>query len=147
MGAAAGSIASEGSVDVAIGEYEIVDLEKGHDLALAAVGEVGGVEEREGCGSEEALLLAGGGGVFYGGRGVPLGEVETVAADFKPALEEIELGAFTGAVGAFDYDEGAGIGAAGNGATGLGERGFGGLWARRRFDGCVWGVHSVGNGT
>jgi hypothetical protein len=26
----------------------------------------------------------------------------------------------------------------------LGKRGFGGLWARRRFDDSVWAVHSVG---
>ena len=104
MGAAAGGVAGEGGVDVAIGEDEIVALEEGHDLAFAAVGEVGGVEEREGGGGEEAFLFAAAGGGFYEGRGVPLGEVETVAADFEPAFEEIELGAFAGAVGAFDDD-------------------------------------------
>ena len=88
-------------------------------------------------------MFAAAGGGFYEGRGVPFGEVETVAADFEPAFEEIELRAFAGAVGAFDDDEGAGVGATGNGAAGLGERGFGGLWARRRFDGSVRAFHSV----
>ena len=87
-------------------------------------------------------MFAAAGGGFYEGRGVPLGEMQAIAADFEPTLEKIELGAFAGAIGAFDDDECAGIGAAGNGTAGLGERGFGGLWARRSFYGCVWVVHS-----
>jgi len=144
MGTATSGVTGEGSVDVAIGENEIVALEEGHDLAFATIGEVGGVEERKRGGREEALLFAAAGGGFYEGRGVPLGEMEAIATDFEPTLEEIELGAFARAVGAFDDDEGAGVGAAGDGTAGLGQRGFGGLWARRRFDGSVRAVHSVG---
>jgi len=70
--------------------------------------------------------------------------METVAADFQPTLQEIELRAFAGTVGAFDDDECAGVGTAGNGAARLGKRSFGGLRARRRFDGSVWVVHSLG---
>ena len=69
--------------------------------------------------------------------------MEAVAADFEPALEEIELGAFAGAVGTFNDDERAGIGSAGDRAAGLGKRSFGGLRARRRFDGRVLVVHSL----
>jgi hypothetical protein len=70
--------------------------------------------------------------------------VEAIATDFEPAFEEIELGAFAGTVGALDHDESSGIGAAWDWTAGLRERGFGGLRARRRFDGGVWAVHSVG---
>ena len=89
-------------------------------------------------------MFAAAGGGFHQGRGVPLGEMETVSADFEPPFEEIELGAFAGAVGALDDDESSGIGAARNRTAGLGKRGFRGLGARRRFDGSVWVVHSVG---
>jgi len=102
--AAARSIASEGGVDVTVGENEVIALEEGHDLALATVGKVGGVEERKSGWGEETLLFAAAGGGFYEGRGVPLGEVQAVAADFEPALEEVELRTLTGAVRAFDDD-------------------------------------------
>ena len=45
MGAAAGSVASEGGVNVAIGEDKVVALEKRHDLALATVGKIGSVQQ------------------------------------------------------------------------------------------------------
>jgi hypothetical protein len=77
------------------------------------------------------------------GRRVPLGEMETVAADLEPAFEKIELGAFAGTVGALDDDESAGISAAGNRTTGLRESGFGGLGARCLWSGGVLSVHEV----
>ena len=143
MGAAAGGVAGEGGIDIAIGEDEVVALEQGHDLALAAVGEIGGVQKRESGGSEEALLFAATRGGLNEGRRVPLGEMETVAADFEPAFEEIELGAFARAVSTFDDDESAGIGAAGNRTTWLRESGFGGLGARCPWSGGVLSVHEV----
>src|SRR4029077_8358961 len=143
MGAAAGSVAGKGGVDVAIGEDEVVTLEQGHDLAFAAVGEIGGMQKRERGGSEEAFLFAATRGRFNQGRRVPLGEMETVAADLEPALEEIELGALAGTIGTFDHDKSAGISAAGNRTTGLRKSGFGGLGARCLWSGGVLSVHEM----
>ncbi len=87
MGTAAGGIAREGSVDVTVGEDEIVALEQRHDLALAAIRKIGSMQKGEGGGSEKALLLAATGGGLDEGRGIPFGEVEAIAANFEPALE------------------------------------------------------------
>lgn len=65
-------------------------------------------------GRQQAPLFAATGGRFHQRRRIPFGEVDTVAADFKPAFQEIELGAFPGAVDAFDDDQGAGISAFGS---------------------------------
>src|SRR5581483_9278638 len=114
-GAAARSVAGKRRVDIAVGENEIVALKERHDLTLAAVGEVGRVQERKGGRSKQTALFAAARCGFDEGRGVPLREMEAVAADFEPALEEIELRALAGAVGTFDHDQGTGIGAAGDG--------------------------------
>jgi hypothetical protein len=140
MGTAAGSVTGEGSVDVAISEDEIVALEEGHDLAFAAIGKIGSVEKREGGGGEKAFLLAATGGGLHEGRGIPFSEVETIAANFEPAFEEIELGGFAGAVGAFDDDKRTGIGAARDGPTGLRESGLGSFLARSLYH-CVLSFH------
>ena len=124
MRAATGRVAGEGRIDVAVSKNKIVALQEGHDLTLAAIGEVCSMQQGEGGGSEEALLLAATGGGFNQRRRVPFGEMEPVAADFEPAFEEIELGAFSRAVGAFDDEERSRISAAGNRASRLRERGF-----------------------
>ena len=90
-------------------------MEQRHDLAFAAVGEIGGMKQRKRGGREQAALLAPASGGFYQRRRVPLGEVDAVTADFEPALQEVELGAFAGSVDAFDHDERAGIRALGCG--------------------------------
>ena len=50
---AAHHVARERGVDVAVGEHDHARLERRHDLALDAVREVGGVEQREGERREE----------------------------------------------------------------------------------------------
>ena len=124
MRAAAGRVAGEGRIDVAVRKNKVVALQEGHNLALAAIGEVCSMQQGEGGGSEEALLLAATCGGFNQRRRVPFGEMEPVAADFEPTFEEIELGAFSRAVGAFDDEERSRISAAGNRASRLRERGF-----------------------
>ena len=67
------------------------------------------------CGRrQQASLFAASGRRFYQRRRIPFGEVDTVAADFKPTLQKVELGAFPGPVDAFDDDQGAGISAFGS---------------------------------
>jgi hypothetical protein len=127
---AASGVAGESGIDVTICEDEIIALKEGHDLALAAIGEIGSVQERKGSGSKEALLLAATGGGFDEGRRVPLSEMETVAADFEPTFEEIKLCTFTGAVSALNDDKSTWIRPTGNRATGLRKGGFGGFGAR-----------------
>src|SRR5260221_7987642 len=85
--ASAGAVTREGGVNIAVGEDEIVALEERHNLALATVGEVGGVEQRKSCRREEAALLAATSGGFDQGRRVPFGEVKAIAADFEPAFQ------------------------------------------------------------
>ena len=109
LGAAARGVPGEGRVDVAVGEDKIPAVEKRHDLPLAAVGEVRRVEEREGGGREEALLLSALGRGLDERRGVPLGEMEPVPADLEPPPEQVELRALSGPVDALDDDEGAGV--------------------------------------
>src|ERR1700674_3363745 len=50
--------------------------------------------------------------------------MKAVAADFQPALQQIELGAFSGAVRTLDNDQGARIGTAGHRASRLRQGGF-----------------------
>jgi len=83
---AAGTVAREGGVHVAIGEDEIIALEERHNLALAAVGKVGGVKQRKGCRRQKAALFAATRGGFDERRRVPFGEVKAIAADFEPAF-------------------------------------------------------------
>jgi len=90
---AAGTVAREGGVHVAIGEDEIIALEERHDLALAAVGEVSGVKQRKGCRCEESTLFAATSGGFDERRRVPFGEMKAIAADFEPTLQQIKLSA------------------------------------------------------
>ncbi len=123
-GAAASGVARESGVNVAVGEYEIVALEERHDLALAAIGEVGGVQQRKCRWREKTALLAAASRGLHEWRGVPLGEVQAVAANFEPALQKIKLRALARAIGALDDDERAGISAAGNGTSRLGQSGF-----------------------
>ena len=83
---AAGAVACEGGVDIAIGEDEIIALEERHNLALATVGKVGGVKQRKGCRRQKAALFAATRGGFDERRRVPFGEVKAIAADFEPAF-------------------------------------------------------------
>src|SRR5580704_8397755 len=85
--AAAGGVARECGVDVAIGQHEVVALEQWHDLTLATVGKVGSVQQRERGGCQQAALLSAAGRGFHQRRGIPLREVQAVAADFEPSLQ------------------------------------------------------------
>src|SRR6516225_9226745 len=53
MRTAASRVAGKGGVDVAVSKNEVVALQEGHDLALAAVGEVRRMQQGKGSGSEE----------------------------------------------------------------------------------------------
>ena len=67
-------------------------------MALVAIGEIGGVDEAEGGGGEEFTLLALAGGGFDQFGGIPLAEVNFQALQLKPALEQVDLGRFPGAI-------------------------------------------------
>ena len=125
------SITRKRGVDIAIGEDEIVTLEERHDLALATIGKIRGVQQGERGWSEEPFLFAAARGGLYQRRRVPLREMKAETADFQPALQKIKLRALAGTVSAFDNDQRPGIGATGDRATGLRQRGFGGFRAER----------------
>ena len=127
--AAAGGVARKRGVNVAVGQDEIVALQQRHDLAFAAVGKVGGVQQRKCRRRQQAALLSASRRGLHQRRRIPLGEMQAVAADFEPALQQIKLRAFARAVGAFDDDKRAGIRAAGNGTSRLRQRGFDGFGA------------------
>jgi len=80
-------------------------VQQGKNLALAAVGKIRGVQQRKRGGGQETALFPAPGGRLDQRRGVPLREMQAVAADFQPALQQIELGAFAGPVDAFDHNE------------------------------------------
>ena len=113
--AAARRIARERRVDVAVGEDQIAAVEQRQDLALAAVGKIRGVQQRKRGRREQPALLAAPRGGFHQRRGIPLREMDAIAADFQPAFQQVELRAFPGAVDAFDDDQRAGILALGRG--------------------------------
>src|ERR1700723_3369764 len=52
-------------------------------------------------------------GVLPQGREIPFGEMDAIAADFQPALQQIELRAFARAVNSFHHYQGARIRALG----------------------------------
>ncbi len=101
-GAAAGRVAREGGVNVAVGENQVAAVQQRHDLAFAAVREIGGVQQGERGGGQQPALFSAAGGGLHQRRGIPFGEVDAIAADFQPALQQIELGAFSRAVNPFD---------------------------------------------
>src|SRR5262249_43911954 len=79
------------------------------DLVGEAVGEIDRVQQAEGGGGEQVLLLAAPHRTPHQQRGIPLGEERLVAARQEPAVEQAELGRLAGPVDAFDDDELAGI--------------------------------------
>src|SRR5690348_16446719 len=56
--AAAGAVASEGRVDVAVGEDEMAAAQERENLAFVTVGKISGVNQRKSHGSEQAALFA-----------------------------------------------------------------------------------------
>ena len=98
-------IAGERGEKVAIGEHNVAGAEEGEDLALVAVGEIGGVDQGESGGREKLLPFAFGRGFLDEDGGIPLGEEDAIALEFEPALDEVDLGGLAGAIQPLDSDE------------------------------------------
>src|ERR1700733_1613748 len=116
----ASAVSGKSGVDVAVGQHEVTTVQQRHDLTLAAIGEIGGMQERECCRREQPALFATTGGRFYQRRRVPFGEVRSIAANFEPPFEQVELGALAGTVNALDDHQSAGIRAFGGRLFGRG---------------------------
>src|SRR5204863_3228947 len=80
-------------------------LERGHDLALDAFGEIRGVDQGEGERREQLLALAARGRGLHDRRRVPLAEQHRIAVAFEPLREQRELRALARAVDALDDEE------------------------------------------
>ncbi len=85
---AAGDVAGEGGVGITVGADNGAGAHKGQDVALGAVGKIGGMDEAEGGGSEHLLFLAAAGGFVDDRRGVPFAERDGEAARSQPAAEK-----------------------------------------------------------
>ena len=105
--AAADDVAGEGGEDVAVAQDDVAGAQQRHQVALVAVGKVGGVDEAEGGGREQLALLALAGGGLDQLGGVPLAEIDFELLQFEPALEQVDLGGFPRAVQAFHGDQAA----------------------------------------
>jgi len=103
--AVARHISRERGVDVPVGEHEVSAVKQRENLAFAAVREIRGVQERKRRGREQTALLSAPRRRFHEGGGIPLREVQPIAADFEPPFEQIELRALSRAVYAFHHDE------------------------------------------
>src|SRR5216684_1442976 len=112
-GATARGVASEGRVNVAVRKNEIIPLKQRQDLALAAIREIGRVQQGECNRSEQAALLAAPRGRFHQRRGVPFREVQPVTADLEPSLQQVQLRALSRTIGTLDHDESTGVRASG----------------------------------
>ena len=105
LGASANDIPSEGREDVPVAEHQIPRLEQRQELALVAVGKIGGVDEGKRGRRQQVLLLALAGGAFDQCRRIPLAEEDFESAHLQPALEEVNLGGFARAIEPLDGDE------------------------------------------
>ena len=107
-GATADDIAGEGGEDVAVAQHEVAGLEQGEQLALVAIGEIGGVNEAEGGRGQEIHLLALAGGAFHQFGGIPLGKEHLELLHLHPAFEQIDLRGLAGTIESFDSDQSPG---------------------------------------
>src|SRR5258708_22261715 len=89
----------------------------------------GGVKEEKGGRGRQPPLLAAPRRRFHQRRGIPLREMQAVAPEFQPALQQIELRAFAGTVGPFYNNQRTGIGAARHPPPPLRQCGFRGFRA------------------
>ena len=76
---AARHVAGERGVGVAVGADDRAGLDQRQDVALRAVGEIGGVDQAEGGGREHLLPLAAARGLMHQRRGVPFAESDRVS--------------------------------------------------------------------
>src|SRR3984893_10896496 len=98
-------IARERGVDVPVGKDQVAAVKQGKYLAFAAVGEISGVEERKRGGCQQPALLSAPRRRFHERGRIPFREMQAIAADFQPPLEQVELRAFPGAVYALNHNE------------------------------------------
>ena len=105
LGASANYVSGEGRKDVSVAEHQVSRLEQGQELALVAVGKIGGVDEGKRGRRQQVLLLALAGGAFDQCRRIPLAEEDFESAHLQPALEEVDLGGFARAVESLNSDE------------------------------------------
>ncbi len=112
-------VSCEGCVHVAVGQNDHAGLERGQDLVVQAVGEIGRVQQAERQRRQDLRLLPSPGRLLDQLRGVPFSEKDVVPLGLKPFAEQAELRALARTVDALDDDELARIG------VGYHERSFG----------------------
>ena len=127
-------IARKRRVNVAVGKDQVVALKQRHDLPLAAVRKIRGVQERERRRCQQPPLLPAPRRGFHQRRRIPFREMQPVSADFQPPLEQIKLRALARPVRSFHHKQCARIRAAGNRPAGLRKGGFRRLGPRRLLD-------------
>jgi len=106
--ASADDIASEGGVNVAIGEDYRAGFERRDDVALGSVGKIGRMEKGKRRRSEERFFLRSFRRLHDERRGIPLGENDGIAFALQPLVEQGELSGFATAVRAFDDEQPSG---------------------------------------
>ena len=101
-------------------------MKKRQDLTLAAVRKICCMQKRKGGGRQQAPLLSAARCRLHQRRRIPLREMDPVAANFQPPLQQIQLGAFPRAVDTFHHHQRAGVGTL---------CGYDLLWSRLRREG------------
>ena len=107
--AAAGGVARERRVDVAVRQHQIAAVQQRQNLPLAAVREIRRVQQRKRGRRQQPPLLPAPRGRFHQRRRIPLRKMNAVAADLEPALQQIELRALPRPVDSLDHHQRAGI--------------------------------------
>ena len=90
--AAAHYVASEGRVGVTVRAYHRARFQQRQNIALQAIGEIGGMDETERGGREHLFFLAAPRGFVHQRRGVPFAERHCVTPQSEPLRQERALG-------------------------------------------------------
>ncbi len=101
----AGHVAREGGVGVAVGADDRAGADQRQDVALGAVGKIGGMDQAESGGSEHLLLLAAARGFVHQRGRIPLAESDGEAARAEPLAQQRNLRALARAVDSLDDNE------------------------------------------
>src|ERR1700690_99401 len=97
-----GDVARKCGVNVAVAKNNGARFEQRKNAAFRAIGEIGGMNQRESGRREHFFLLAELGGVFYERRGIPFVEDDAIAFRLEPFVKKAELGGLPGTIYALD---------------------------------------------
>ena len=104
-GTIARHVARKRRVNVTVRQHQVSAVQQRQDLPLAAVRKIGGMQQRKCRRRQQPALLSAPRGRFHQRRRIPFREMQPVAADFQPPLQQVQLRAFPGAVDPFDDDQ------------------------------------------